>query len=127
MCFSLFSNLYATNVHTHPQAKNSDSKSTVRAYSCEIQIINQSYFNVFVYGVFDDGSRIEFPIYQGDAPHYIDLYYGYTPYDSYCHNGMNLTIESPYGIVYSGWANVNDTIRIVPYMNKQAKAEISSR
>ena len=40
---------------------------------------------------------------------------------------MYLTVQSPYGIVYSGWTSVDSTVHIVPYLKKAAKAKITAR
>ena len=123
---SLVSNLFAANAHLHPQATDKDkaaiSKSTAYPGYCEIEIINDSYDNVRVFGTFTDGATTVFDIYHYEAPHYINLFYNW-----YCHDGMYITIQSPYNTIYSGWTNVNSTIRIVPYLAKQAKAEVSKR
>ncbi|MBI2786076.1 MAG: hypothetical protein HYX60_07140 [Legionella longbeachae] len=126
ICFSLIGHVFAANIHLNPKADAADKKSvaTKRMYPgyCQIEIINESLTDIFVYGTFDDNSTVSFPIYYREYPHYISLFY-YT----YCHNGMYLEITSPYGTIYSGWTNVNSTVRIVPYLNrgvKSAKAEV---
>jgi hypothetical protein len=124
--FSLFANVFAANTHLHPKADAADKKSISKnlAYPgfCQIEIINDSYNDVNVLGTFDDGTSINFNVYRYENPHYISLFYY-----SYCHSGMYLSIASPYGNVYSGWTNVNSSIRIIPYLNKQAKAKITTR
>lgn len=124
VCF--FSSLFAANTHLHPKADAGEKKSTAKGMMypgrCEVEIINDSYTDVYVYGTFDDNTYIDFSIYRYEAPHYISLfYYGY------CHSGMYLDIRSPYGIVYSGWTSVDSTVHIVPYLKKGAKAEVSAR
>lgn len=133
LCFSLLANVFAANVHFNPKMQNEDKKTVEKGISypgyCQIEIINDSFTDVRVYGTFDDGASLDFSIYRYESPHYISLfYYGY------CHSGMYITIQSPFYTIYSGWTNVNSTIRIVPYLknqanglNNQAKAEISTR
>lgn len=126
VCLSLFGNVFAANVHLNPKADAADKKSIAKTAMypnyCQIEIINDSYTDLYVYGTFDDGSTIDFSIYRYEAPHYISLYYYY-----YCHSGMYLTVQSPYGVVYSGWTSVDSTVHIVPYLQKGAKAEVSAR
>ncbi|MGC1183065.1 hypothetical protein [Legionella sp.] len=122
----LFSNLFAANVHLNSKADTADKKSIAKEVMypgyCQIEIINDSFTDVYVYGNFDDGSSIDFSIYRYEAPHYISLFYYF-----YCHSGMYLTIQSPYGVVYSGWTNVDSTVHIVPFLKKGVKAQISMR
>lgn len=124
-CFSLFSSVFAANVHIYPKADSADQKSIKKELTypgyCQIEIINDSYTDLHVFGTFDDGATIDFNVYRFEAPHYISLFYY-----SYCHSGMYITIQSPFYTVYSGWTDVNSTIRIVPYLNKQVKAELST-
>ncbi|RUR10968.1 hypothetical protein [Legionella sp. km772] len=126
LCFSLFTNVFAANSHLHPKADAADKKSISKNLTypgfCQIELINDSFTDVNVYGTFDDGSSISFNIYRYESPHYISLFYYF-----YCHSGMYLTVTSPFGTVYSGWTNVNSTIRVVPFLNKQAKAKITTR
>lgn len=126
VCFSLFSNVFAANAHLHPKTDEADKKTISKNLTypgyCQIEIINDSFSDVNVYGTFDDGSTVNFNIYRFEAPHYISLFYYF-----YCHSGMYLTIQSPYGVTYSGWTNVNSTIRIIPYLNKQVKVNVTAR
>lgn len=126
VCFSLFANVFAANTHLHPKADAQDKKSISKNVTypgyCQIEIINDSFTDVNVFGTFDDGSTINFNVYRYESPHYISLFYYF-----YCHSGMYLTISSPFYTVYSGWTNVNSTVRIVPYLSKQVKAEITTR
>ena len=113
VCFSFITNIFAANLHLHPKAANEDKKTIQKGITypgyCQIELINQSYTDVRVFGTFDDGSTIDFDMYRYESPHYISLYYNF-----YCHNGMYLTIQSPFYTLYSGWTDVNSTIRIVP-------------
>jgi hypothetical protein len=127
---AFFSNAYADNHHVHPEKGDTAPENQVPSIKakyagfCEIEIINQSYDDVRVNGVFDDGMSLEpFTIYSYESPHYISLYfYGY------CHYGMNLYIDSFYGYnLYSGYTTRESTIRIVPYLKNRAKADIIKR
>lgn len=126
LCFSLFTQVFAANTHLHPKADATGSQSIAKGATfpgyCQIEIINDSFSDVRVFGTFDDGSGISFDIYRYEMPHYISLFYY-----SYCHDGMYITIQNPYSVLYSGWTNVNSTIRVVNYLNKQAKVEVTKR
>lgn len=77
--FSLFSSVFAANVHVNPKVDSADQKAikseTVYPGFCEIEIINDSFTDVRVYGTFDDGQTINFNMYRFEAPHYISLFY----------------------------------------------------
>ncbi len=126
---ALFSTAYANNTHVHPENASGTDKvvpSLKASYAgyCEIEIINQSYDDVRVSGVFDDGLPMTpFTHYKYEAPHYISLfYYGY------CHYGMDVYIDSYYGYnLYSGYTTRESSIRIVPYLKEKAKAEVVKR
>lgn len=126
---SLMSTAFAdANHHTYPQSTPTENTATDKQIQwpgyCEIEIINQSYDDVRVYGVFDDGTPlVPFNVYAYEAPHYISLYYY-----GYCHAAMELDIDSlstGYHL-FSGYTRRNSTIRIVPYMN-QVKAEVHAK
>lgn len=124
--FSLFTHAFAANLHLHPKADNADKKSIEKNMNypgfCQIELINDSFTDVRVFGSFDDGSTLDFNIYRYEYPHYISLFYNF-----YCHSGMYISIQSPFYTVYSGWTNVGSTIRIVPYLQNKAKVHISQR
>lgn len=115
----------AENKHVHTDAPAQATPATTeqsKAVSanklgwpgyCEIEIINHSYDDVRVYGVFDDGIALQpFNVYSYESPHYISLYYY-----GYCHDGMDLYIDTLYGShVYAGYVRRYSTIRIVPSM-----------
>lgn len=126
VCFSLFSQVFAANLHLSPKADEQDKKSIAKNLTypgyCQIEIINDSFTDLRVFGTFDDGATLDFSIYRYESPHYISLFY-----DFYCHSGMYITIQSPYYTVYSGWTNTNSTIRVIPYLKKQVKAQLSTR
>jgi hypothetical protein len=131
----LFSPLFAANKHLHAGAEVENQATNVNASSasqtkfgwpgyCEIEIINNSYDDVRVYGVFDDGIALEpFNVYSYESPHYISLYYY-----GYCHNGMDLYVDTFYGAhVYAGYVSRYSTIRIVPSWfggKQQSKATV---
>ncbi|KTD60267.1 hypothetical protein Lsan_2045 [Legionella santicrucis] len=142
ICFGLFGHAVAANQHMHPKAnevdnnKNSVSRPSMLPGYCQIEVINRSYDDVYVYGIFDDGIGLPaFMVPSFDSPHYIDLfYYGY------CHSGMRVTIESirfPYNVViYDQFTTVNSTVRIVPYLanglnksenDKNVKVEVTAK
>jgi hypothetical protein len=136
--FALMSSGYAAtaNHHVHPEDTSAQATTPVPSLKakyagyCEIEIINQSYDDVRVNGVFDDGKPLDsFSIYSYEAPHYISLYYY-----GYCHYGMNLYIDSYYGYnLYSAFTTRETTVRIypVPYLKEgdkaKSKVEVSPR
>ncbi len=133
--FGLFSPLFAANQHLHATPEGvSEPATAVPAAAkklawpgyCQIEIINQSYDDVRVFGVFDDGVSLEpFNVYSYESPHYISLYYY-----GYCHDGMDLYIDSFSGAhVYSGYVRRYSTIRVVPSLfgGKQLKATVQSK
>ncbi len=124
LCLS--SAAFSNNRHVHSATGNaSDFKAAgVKASwmdGCEIQIINQSYADVRIFGIFDDGSSLEpFNIYSFEAPHYISLYYY-----GYCHEGMEIDIETFYGYpVFSGFVRRGTPLYITPYYGSRLKAQV---
>lgn len=127
ICCLVFSQTFAENLHLHPSINEAPKKSIEQTLqkdyvgNCRIKIVNNSRSTVRVRGVYADGSVIGFNIYRDDAPHFISL-----AYHGYCHNGMSITIRSPYSeILYSDWTDVGSVIRILPYLNNELKAELS--
>jgi hypothetical protein len=124
LCVGLSTTVFATNQHIHPQADNADSKTIEKRVSypgyCEIEIINNSYENVHISGVFDDGIPLEpFNIYSFESPHYISLrYYGY------CHSGMDLYVNT---WIYAGYMPRNSTLYVIPYLAGKPKADIKAK
>lgn len=119
-----------TNHHVYPIADDaatpvSANKALKWPGYCEIEVINDSFTTVRVYGYFDDGMMMRpFNIYTFEYPHYISLfYYGY------CHAGMDLYVDTRSGYpLYSGYTLNNTTIHIVPYMAKEKpKVEVMSK
>lgn len=112
-----FTQSYAANEHLHPNIDNRGTPVKIEKPTlgwpgyCEIEIMNHSYRDVRVSGVFDDGIGLEpFTVYSFESPHYISLfYYGY------CHDGMDLYINDFYGnSVFSGYVRRYSSIRVVP-------------
>jgi len=90
-------------------------------YSCEIEIINDSFSNVTVYGRYDDGVPLNpFNVYSYEYSHYIDLFY-----NGYCHSGMYLSVVTFSGYtIFSGYVFTGSTVHIVPSLNKQLKVSV---
>ncbi len=117
------------NHHVYPEIESSISKPHQDGLKwpgyCEIEVINDSYTSVRVYGVFDDGVMLRpFTIYTYEYPHYISLYYY-----GYCHYGMDLYVDTLSGYrLYAGYTTANTTIHIVPYMMKEKpKVEVMQK
>ena len=110
----LFSVAHAANQHLHPQADALKS-SAKWAGNCEIEIINRSFFDVRVFGIFDDGIPLEpFNVYGFELPHYISLYY-----NGYCHRGMELDIDTFSGLhVFGDYVRAGMTVEVVNQMNQ---------
>ncbi|KTD06113.1 hypothetical protein Lgra_2890 [Legionella gratiana] len=140
ICFGLFGHAVAANQHMHPKAnevdnnKNAASKPSMLPGYCEIEVINESYTDVYVDGFFDDNAYLKpFRVFSFDAPHYISLYY----YGA-CHYGMQLRVASagsPY-FIYDRWTTVGSTVHIVPYLanalnksenDKNVKVEVTTK
>ncbi len=119
---ALFSSAFANNHYFHPKATSAE-KMTLAPRYCEIEIVNESYNDVLVEGIFDDGSRLAPYIAYSGYSSYINLYaYGF------CHAGMDLRIRSYSNyLIYAGYTEVYSTLRVVPYLNKQAKVVIGSK
>jgi hypothetical protein len=131
-CLGLLSSSFADNRHVHPQKNNPNPKTNVQTAPkgnlapgfCEIEIINNSFDDVRVSGVFDDGAPIDpFNIYSFEAPHYVDLFYS-----GYCHAGMTLYVDTFSGYrVYAGYTPTQSTVTIVPFLAKQPKIEVHAK
>lgn len=128
LCINFCSSVFASAPYLHPYANNSDKQSPAKGVSyagyCDIEIINNSFDDVRVYGVFDDGASLyPFNVYSFDAPSTISLYYY-----GYCHSGMDLYINTFSGApIYAGYTERGTTIRILPYLKNLVKAEKSVR
>lgn len=127
--FSLLAHAYAANVHTHPKTDTTDKNAVAKGLTypgyCQIEIINDSLYDIHVSGTFDDNAPLDFFAYRYDAPHYINMYYY-----GYCHSSMYLTLQAaqwPYQTFYSNWTSVDSTIRVGTFFNKEVTAEVSAR
>lgn len=118
LCFSLFANAFAANLHTNPNAQNAPKAAAGEKSPgyCEIEIVNNSWSDVRVTGTFDDGAYVDFMVYAFEAPHYINLYYY-----GYCHSGMYLTLSTWSSIIYDRWTPTSSTIRINSLASEAAK------
>lgn len=118
---------YANTMHQHPQFNSSKTVKTQKSIKypgrCEIEILNNSYEAVNVYGEFDDGAWLSFNIYPYSAPHRISLfYYGY------CHADMYVHIETLDGyLVFTGFPSVGSTIEVTSFYSKNLKANLSQK
>ena len=139
---ALASSVYASNHHTYPNNNQQDKATEVQdkktenpdksvqanyAGYCEIEIVNNSFKDVWVSGVYDDGTYLSpFSIYSFEQPHTISLYYSDYGYGyPYCHYGMNIYIETFGGYyVYSGYTTRETSIYIYPFMKDKVKAEL---
>tara|TARA_Y100000588_G_scaffold391249_1_gene499290 strand:- start:1288 stop:1695 length:408 start_codon:yes stop_codon:yes gene_type:complete len=105
---------FAAEPHKHPMAsqpeKLQNAKTNYWPGSCEININNQSYDPITVYGLFDDGQSITFNIFPGEPPHAISLfYYGACHYEMF----INITTFNGYNI-YSNYTAVDSKIEVWP-------------
>ena len=118
-CMLGFSSVHAANQHLHPQA-NPVGPTAQWAGSCEIEIINRSFSDVRVFGIFDDGVPLEpFNVYSFEPPQYIPLFY-----DGYCHRGMELDIDTLSGRhLFAGYVRAGMTLE-VKYELNEAKASL---
>jgi len=128
LCVSLCSSAFAVDQTPLAQANNANERTVLKKASypgyCEIEVINNSFDDIRVYGVYDDGATmIPFNMYSFESPYYISLYYY-----GYCHAGMNLYIDTFSGYhIYAGYTQKGTTIRVVPYLANQLKAEVSKK
>lgn len=126
LCVGFSTGSIAANKHVYPNdmsPKTSDNKLKW-ANSCEIEIVNNSFDDVNVFGTFDDGALLApFTIKWYDFAHYISLYYY-----GYCHAGMHLYLETTDGMpLYSSFTLGGTTIKIKTYFGKGLKAESSQK
>ena len=91
---------------------------------CYIELANDSFSNVTVYGRYDDGvPLIPFTIYSYEYSHYIDMFN-----NGYCHSGMYLSIVTFSGYtIFSGYVFTGSTVHIVPITDKRVAAQITKR
>lgn len=126
LCFGLATSVFATK-HMHPKANAETSSSAKKSIQfpgyCEIEVINDSFEDVRVYGIYDDGLVLPaFTAYSFGAANYISLwYYGY------CHAGMHLYVDNWRGQhLYSGYTPVGTTLRVITYFG-QPKIEVKAK
>lgn len=120
-CPSIFaSNTFPISAGTTTKHAPPSQHASFPGY-CEIEIVNNSFDDIRVYGVFDDGALLEpINIYSFEAPYHIPLYYY-----GYCHAGMNLYIDTFTGYhVYAGYTERRSSIH-VPYYTNPLKVEVS--
>ena len=130
----VMSSLFAANRHVHPESDANKTQAAVADKAmmpgfCEIEIINRSFDNVTVFGTYEDSSQIvPFDIYSNENPHYVSLYYRDFDGIYRCHNTMYVAIETfNHYPVYSAYTRVGSTINVVPYLNKQIRAEVKTK
>ncbi len=119
----LSSSLFASTRHNHPQVNAQATQKMAWAGNCEVEINNQSYTDVQVFGVFDDGVYLDpFNIYSFSPSHYISLYY-----NGYCHAGIDLDIDTFTGYhVFGYYVRRGTTVLIVPDMMNRLRATIKN-
>lgn len=122
LCIGLCSSVFAANL-PNMEGPRAPAKNASYPGYCEIEIANNSFDNVRVYGVFDDGTSLSpFNIYTFESPYYISLYYY-----GYCHAGMYLYIDTFSGYrIYAGYTETGTTLR-VSYLANKLKAEKSRK
>lgn len=133
-CFCLSMSAFAENTQSHAgayhlypgseQEKTSatDKGSVKMPGFCEIEIVNNSARAISVYGVYEDGVRLPpFAIFAYEYPQYISLYY-----NGYCHNGMDIYIDSYYfGYhLYAAYTYAGTSLYVNPFQKDQQKVEI---
>jgi len=109
----LLSQGFADVPHQHSNAATNGSTSagqnTIVPGACEIEIVNNSFDDINIYGRFEDGTYLTpFIIKHWGVPQTVSLYY----YGS-CHQGMDFYIETAGGnYKYSGFTPVGKVIKI---------------
>jgi hypothetical protein len=115
------------NIHLYPMttvtAASAEQNKPFVFGTCDIEIINDSFSNVTVYGRYDDGiPLVPFSVYSYEYSHYIDLFY-----NGYCHSGMYLSIVTFTGYtIFSGYVFTGSTLHIVPLFGKSVKVTVES-
>lgn len=89
---------------------------------CYIEVINDSFSNVTVYGRYDDGiPLIPFDVYSYEYSHLIDMFY-----DGYCHSGMYLSIVTFSGYaIFSGYVFTGSSLHVVPGLSGKVALELT--
>lgn len=120
VCFALLSPSISADIHRHVRAEETAGKEALRAGFCEVKIINESYDDVSIGGMFEDGAPLTpFNLYASSSPAYISLYFS-----GYCHSSIFLDIRTFSGQpVFYDYAYANSIVRIVTGAMKQATAK----
>jgi len=109
----LLSPVFADVAHEHLHDKANETISggqkALISGTCEIEIINNSFDDINIYGRFEDGTYLTpFIIKHWGVPQTVSLFY----YGS-CHLGMDFYIETVAGTYkYNGFTPVGKTIKI---------------
>ncbi len=113
----LCSSVFATNRHFPQQAGNQSVRGVMWDDECEVEILNHSFMDIRVSGVYDDGSVLyPFNVYSFEPAHYITLYF-----NGYCHDGIDLDIDTLQGVhIYGNYARRGATVRIGSNYMRQA-------
>lgn len=102
---------FAQNHDVHQNAKelNSSNANVTSPGICDIEIINDSFDDIRVYGRFDDFTYLNtFTMPHWGTPQYVSLFYS-----GFCHPGMDFYIETIEGKhKYNGFTPVGKTIKI---------------
>ena len=112
-CLCFLPASFAGNIHFNPQITETEKQSIANQLGapgpCQIEIINNSSYDLMVYGRFDnDVYLIPFLMKYWGASQYVSLYY-----NNFCHLGMDFYIETTDGKVkYNGYTPVGKTINI---------------
>lgn len=122
-CLFLSGSIFAGKYHSYNSFADNISINNPKMLPgyCEIEVINNSFDNVTVFGTFEDGSSLNpFNILSLGDPQYISLYY-----NGYCHPKMSLDIVTFNGYhIYSQDTLVNTTVKIVPYIKGKPNYQI---
>ncbi len=132
LVFALFNPAFAEalNHHGYSQIPTQSSNLAPNATdvkpkifgNCFIEIVNDSFSNVTIYGRFPDEGvpLIPFDVYSYEYSHWIDMFY-----NGYCHSGMYLSIVTFTGYnIFSGYIFTGSTIHIIPSLKNHFKVEI---
>jgi len=118
---------HAGTYHLYPGSEQTETKAsgkdTVKMPGyCEIEIVNNSGRAIRVYGVYEDGVSLPaFPMFSYEYPQYISLFY-----NGYCHNGMDVYIDSYYfGYhLYAAYTYTGTSLYVNPFQKGEAKVEV---
>ena len=121
LCVGFCATAIGANQQFHPDATSEEKQELKWLGYCEIEIVNDSFEDLRVYGTYDNGfSMLPFYIFSFEAPHYISLYYY-----GYCHRGMNLYIDTLHGWpLYAGYTPVGMTIVLSSGYGKHATVKL---